>query len=75
MLVVTTPILVSTSATNIHFGWTAGAGAAYAFTDRWIGQIEVGYSNFGTQAYQTTDGPVNVSWEQVVASAGISYKY
>ena len=68
------PIL-STSSTNTHIGWTAGLGADYAFTTHWIGQVEVRYSDFGSQTYPTDDGPVKVDWDQWVGLIGISYKF
>lgn len=65
----------STTAKNTHTGWTAGIGAAYALTNNWVGEVTVRYSDFGSEAYPTDDGPVTVDWTQVTASIGIGYKF
>src|SRR5579859_7915580 len=49
---------------NTHVGWTAGLGAEYAFTQNWIGRLEVRYSDFGKKGYDTPDGRVKAGWNQ-----------
>ncbi|MDQ0392008.1 outer membrane protein [Labrys monachus] len=63
------------SSSNTHVGWTAGGGIEYAFTQNWIGRIEVRYSDFEKKSFQTLDGPVKAGWNQTTATAGISYKF
>ena len=41
----------STSATNWHTGWTAGAGLEYAIDNHWSVRGEYRYSDFGTKNY------------------------
>ncbi|WP_448952759.1 outer membrane protein [Labrys neptuniae] len=60
---------------NTHVGWTAGLGAEYAFTQNWIGRLEVRYSDFGKKGYDTPDGRVKAGWNQTTVTAGISYKF
>lgn len=60
---------------NTHIGWTAGLGAEYAFTQNWIGRLEVRYSDFNKKSYTTPDGRVKADWNQTTATAGISYKF
>ncbi|GLS23216.1 porin [Labrys miyagiensis] len=60
---------------NTHIGWTVGGGAEYAFTQNWIGRVEVRYSDFSKKTYQTIDGPVKADWNQTTATAGVSYKF
>lgn len=63
------------SSSNTHIGWTAGLGAEYAFTQNWIGRLEVRYSDFGKKGYGTPDGRVKAGWNQTTVTAGISYKF
>jgi len=64
-----------TSSSNTHVGWTVGVGAEYAFTQNWIGRLEVRYTDFQKKSYRTFDGPVKSGWDQVVATVGVSYKF
>ncbi len=59
-----------------HFGWTAGAGAEWAFSDGWHARIEYLYVDLGSENYGSlTGGPFNVSLEEMhVVRAGISMK-
>jgi len=38
---------------SIHTGWTAGAGAEWAFTRAWSAGVEYRYSDLGTRDYDT----------------------
>jgi outer membrane immunogenic protein len=60
---------------NTHIGWTIGAGAEYAFTQNWIGRVEVRYSDFNGKKYSTPVGPAKVDFNQTTATLGISYKF
>ncbi|MDZ5448251.1 outer membrane protein [Labrys sp. ZIDIC5] len=60
---------------NTHVGWTVGLGAEYAFTQNWIGRLEVRYSDFNKKSYATPDGRVKADWNQTTVTAGISYKF
>ncbi|MBP0581852.1 porin family protein [Labrys sp. LIt4] len=64
-----------TSDTNTHVGWTIGAGAEYAFTQNWIGRVEVRYTDFQKKRYVVTDPSVKAGWTQTTATVGVSYKF
>ncbi|MGO4334285.1 outer membrane protein [Labrys sp. KB_33_2] len=64
-----------TSDTNTHIGWTIGAGAEYAFTQNWIGRLEVRYTDFQKKRYVVTDPSVKAGWNQTTVNLGISYKF
>jgi outer membrane immunogenic protein len=63
------------SDSNIHVGWTVGAGAEYAFTQNWIGRAEVRYSDFNSQNYNTILGPLKADFNETTATVGVSYKF
>jgi outer membrane immunogenic protein len=63
------------SDTNTHVGWTVGVGAEYAFTQNWIGRVEVRYSDFSKQSYSTSLGRVKAGFNETTATVGISYKF
>lgn len=63
------------SSSEIHIGWTAGAGVEYAFAENWIGRAEVRYTDFGKKTYDTPLGPVKSGWDQTTATLGVSYKF
>jgi outer membrane immunogenic protein len=68
-------VIPAATETNIHTGWTVGAGADYAFTNHWIGRFEMRYTDFSDKSYETYDGTVNVNWNQIVGTIGLSYKF
>jgi outer membrane immunogenic protein len=37
-------------------GWTLGVGVEHALTDRWVGRIDVRYSDFGRTTYNIDEG-------------------
>lgn len=65
----------TTTESKTHSGWIAGLGADYAFTEHWVGRVELRYTDFGAETYQTQDGPLEVDWTQESALIGISYKF
>ena len=40
-----------------RFGWTAGAGVEYAFTDEWSGRVEYHHNDFGTATVNSVQVP------------------
>jgi outer membrane immunogenic protein len=64
-----------TDDTNTHVGWTAGGGLEYAFTQNWIGRVEVRYSDFQKKSYKTPQGKVRVDFNETTATAAVSYKF
>ncbi|CAM5766119.1 porin [Labrys miyagiensis] len=60
---------------NTHVGWTIGGGVEYAFTQNWIGRLEVRYSDFNKKSYQTPYGKVKADFNETTATIGVSYKF
>ncbi|QEN90103.1 porin family protein [Labrys sp. KNU-23] len=64
------------SSTKTKVGWTAGAGVEYAFTDNWIGRVEVRYTDFGKSRFRVApDTRFKAGFHETVAMVGISYKF
>jgi outer membrane immunogenic protein len=68
------------SQTDTLYGWTAGGGAEYAFTDHWIGSAELRYADFGDGNFWTTDhhGHTEIfhaGFDETLAQLGLSYKF
>ena len=57
---------------NVHFGWTIGAGIEHAFTHDWMGRIEVRHTDFGSRSYATVG---DVDFKQTGVVFGISRKF
>ncbi len=72
------PFLSGTSVSNLQPGWTLGAGAEYAFTDRWIGRLEYDHYDFGRQTNTASNINGSYSFRHAVTDdtlrIGISYK-
>src|SRR3954454_18907010 len=64
-----------------RWGWMAGAGIEYSFTDNWSAKIEYNYLDFGTRALRFTDTTgsffldTNIRERIHVAKAGINYRF
>jgi outer membrane immunogenic protein len=57
-----------------HFGWTAGAGVAHAFTDNWIARLEYRYFDFGSKdLFASPDASVDLQLQDI--RVGLSYKF
>ena len=65
----------NSSDTNVHLGWTVGAGLEYALSENWIARGEVRYTDFAPEIYMLEEGPVESSWTQTAVTAGLSYKF
>jgi len=64
------------SDSNVHTGWTAGAGIEYAFTNNWLGRVEARYTDFGSKTYDFGDlGQVESEWDQTSILFGLGYKF
>lgn len=55
-------------------GWTIGAGADYAFTDKLIGRFGYRYTDFGDKSYADGYG-YNVGLKTHELRVGIAYKF
>jgi outer membrane immunogenic protein len=64
-----------------RWGWMAGAGIEYSFTDNWSAKFEYNYLDFGTRAVRFTDTTgtlvldTNIRERIHVAKAGINYRF
>ncbi len=63
------------SGSNTSVGWTAGAGAEYAFTNNFTGKVEGLYVNLGDHTYTFTTPAVKAGTEFGVVRAGLNYKF
>jgi outer membrane immunogenic protein len=80
--VVCTPVSGCGSASKGVTGWTAGAGAEYAFWGGWSVKIEYLHIDFGRQSFDST--PANPGWRIVpqdvtlrndLVRVGVNYKF
>ncbi|WEK51772.1 MAG: porin family protein [Candidatus Kaistia colombiensis] len=65
------------SDSQTHFGWTAGAGVEYAFTQNWTVKAEYLYSDFGSKTYHfpDSDGAYDVGLKSQTATVGVNYRF
>jgi outer membrane immunogenic protein len=68
------------SANELRWGWTAGAGVEYAFTDSWTAKIEYNYMDLGADSLRFVEqlGTVlldsNIRQRMNVVKFGINYR-
>jgi outer membrane immunogenic protein len=60
---------------NTHVGWTVGAGAEAAITDKVTGRIEYRYTDYGSKDYDLSTGPVSSGFDEQSVRAGIGIKF
>lgn len=69
----------STSDDQLHLGWTVGLGGEFKFTNNWSARLEARYTDFAEETYELDvnglDIPVDVDFDQVTVSAGVSYHF
>ncbi|MGN6549026.1 MAG: outer membrane protein [Pararhizobium sp.] len=65
----------SSSDTNAHIGWTAGAGAEAAVADNVTARIEYRYSDYGSKTYDLNTGPISKGFDEQSVRAGIGIKF
>ncbi|WP_428429583.1 outer membrane protein [Pararhizobium sp.] len=59
-----------------YTGWTVGAGAEYAVTDRVIFRADYRYSDFGSKSFEIPGAPpLNISLKTHSARLGIAFKF
>jgi len=65
------------SDSQTHFGWTAGAGVEYAFTQNWTLKAEYLYTDFGSKTYTFPDdnGSYDVGLKSQTAIIGVNYRF
>ena len=68
-------------ANETRWGWMAGAGIEYSFTDNWSAKIEYNYLDFGSRAVRFTDTTgffaldTSIRERIHVAKVGINYRF
>lgn len=63
------------SDSNIHYGWTAGAGVDTKLTDNVFGRVEYRYSDYGSKNYTIGGGTVSSGFTEHSVRAGIGMKF
>jgi len=64
---------------DLRFGWTAGGGVEWAFSDLWSARLEYDYYQFGNGSVLMSDstnvlsGPVNVKQSVQTVKAGLNF--
>ena len=73
----TTVCFAGSNGPNLVSGWVAGAGVAYAITDRLSARVEYLHADYGHFSYTGvwTGGSVNVTDTNNTVRAGLSYKF
>ena len=57
-------------------GWTAGAGAEFAFADNWTARLEYRYSDFGSERFIAAGlAPFTFDIDMHAVRLGVSYKF
>jgi opacity protein-like surface antigen len=63
-----------TDSTQMHFGWTAGAGVEVAVADQISLDLQYRYSDYGTATYDVPDNPeLDINTHSV--TAGVNFKF
>jgi outer membrane immunogenic protein len=72
----------SGNTSDTRFGWTAGAGVEYAFTNNWTAKLEYLYFDLGDTSYVLTDlnragftADVNPETTGNLVRVGLNYKF
>ncbi|MFZ2101227.1 MAG: outer membrane protein [Oricola sp.] len=63
------------SDTNVHLGWTVGAGADAKLTENVFGRLEYRYSDYGSKDYTIGAGTVSSGFSAHTVNAGIGIKF
>ena len=77
---VTTSVL-NFNASETRWGWIAGVGVEYSFTDNWSAKIEYNYLDFTTRSVEFTDTTdqinlnSNIRQTVQVVKTGINYRF
>lgn len=65
--------------TSTEFGWTAGGGLEYAFTENWTAKVEYLYVDLSNGSCNAACGspatPINVNFQTSLVRAGINFKF
>lgn len=66
--------------TSTHVGWTVGAGAERAISDRWALRYDISYADFGRQRYESflpAFGPAiaDINHTVITSTIGLNYRF
>jgi outer membrane immunogenic protein len=63
--------VITTTSTNTHVGWTAGAGTAWMFTQNWSVRAEYMYVDLGSKEYDHNE-PSPPGWPLISYKASVT---
>lgn len=66
---------VSFSDSTTRFGWAAGVGMEYAFTDQWTGKLEYLHTDLGNDNFLIDGSIVRGDWSADGVRVGVNYKF
>lgn len=63
------------SDSSTRFGWAAGVGVEYAFTDQFTAKLEYMHTDLGRDDYLIDDLPVRAKWSANGVRVGLNYRF
>ncbi len=80
---VTTGASISPGTSNNNWGWTAGVGVEWAFSDNWSARLEYDYIGLNSQTMAVPTGSPFLGGDQITSngrslqmvSVGVNYKF
>ena len=82
VLLLTTGQSLLFSTNELRWGWMAGVGVEYAFTDRWSAKIEYNHMDLGTDSLRFTDQLTSNVWIDAdfkqridIVKFGVNYRF
>lgn len=65
----------SFSDSTTRFGWAAGVGLEYAFTDQWLGKLEYLHTDLGSDNFLIDETIIRGDWKADGVRVGLNYKF
>jgi outer membrane immunogenic protein len=82
VLLTTTAQSLLFGANELRWGWMAGVGVEYAFTDRWSAKIEYNHMDLGSDSLRFTDQITSNVWMDAdikqridIVKVGVNYRF
>lgn len=64
-----------TEDTQLHTGWTAGAGVEFAVADNVSLDVQYRYSDYGTATYELNGGEYDLGLNSHAVTAGVNFRF